>query len=288
MGRLYFDFSDEELNKITKAAKFENFLRRIREELLNHSVIIDNSYTKWFAGGTMSENQVRAFVVQFSVFSNLFLEAQLKKANNADSLEGRRASLEILANEIGVVFNRGSENKTAEGESGVDPELVGTEGTVEGGVFRFRAGHFEWLLQIAKTLGLGFNEIGKRRHGTEATLIFCDELGRLYGNEDYQISQAASYAIENWAAAGFWKELIAGLEKFNERTGLNLPLAFFQFHDRLEAQHAKHTQEELKEYYFSHTVDEDEFIRHGKDMLKACAVFWNGLNEDRLKLETQT
>jgi hypothetical protein len=82
--------------------------------------------------------------------------------------------------------------------------------TVEGGVFRFRAAHFEWLLQIAERLSLGFNDVGKRRHGTPPTLFFCDELVRLYGSPEYLISQAASYAVENWVAAGFWDELISG------------------------------------------------------------------------------
>ena len=32
----------------------------------------------------------------------------------------------------------------------VDPELVFTEGTIEGGIFHFRGTHFEWLLCIPK------------------------------------------------------------------------------------------------------------------------------------------
>ena len=83
------------------------------------------------------------------------------------------------------------------------------------------------------------------------TLFFCDELIRLYGGDDYQVSQAASYAVENWAAAGFWGQLIKGFHLFNERNGTNLPLGFFIWHDQLECQHAAHTQEELEELYFT-------------------------------------
>jgi len=149
------------------------------------------------------------------------------------------------------------------------------------GIFRFRAAHFEWLLQIAGKLGLDYNDVGKRRFGTRPTLFFCDELVRLYGSEDYRISQAASYAVENWAAAGFWNELVEGLEKFNTRTRAALPLAFFSWHSRLEAQHALHTQEELEELYFTSQVDEDGFIHYGQEMLDGVAVFWNGLNDQR-------
>lgn len=270
---------------IAKARRFLAFQQRIDRELLRHRIITGNRYTAWFRRGEQDLAQLRAFIVQFSVFSNQFLVAQLQKMINADSLEGMRASKEILANEIGVVFNAGRRMAaTDDPDREGDPELVSTEGTVEGGVFHFRAAHFEWLLRIAEKLGLSFGDLGPRRHATASTLHFCDELIRLYGSEDYAISQAASYAVENWAAAGFWGELIEGLTRYNARTGANLPLAFFTWHDRLEAQHALHTQEELEELYFTRAIDEDAFIRFGNEMLDGVAVFWDGLDEQRRDL----
>jgi pyrroloquinoline quinone (PQQ) biosynthesis protein C len=266
--------------------QFERFQKRIRAELLNHRAIRNNVYTAWFRRGEQTHEQIQAFIVQFSVFSNQFLTAQLLKVINADSLAGMRASKEILANEIGVVFRPAGARRSAASADAqaVDPELVSTEGTVEGGVFHFRAAHFEWLLAIAEAAGLGFEDIGKRRHGTPATLFFCDELARLYGSEHYPTSQAASFAVENWAAAGFWDELVEGLREFNTRTGAALPLAFFTWHSRLEAQHAQHTQDELQELYFSRDVNEDHFIRCGNEMLDGVAAFWDGLEEQRRKL----
>lgn len=271
---------------IDKGRRFLTFQERINKELLHHRVITDNRYTAWFEQGEQTHEQVKAFVVQFSVFSNLFLVAQLYKMINADSLEGMRASKEILANEIGVVFkpSRAGNTKVPVNDADVDPQLVSSEGTVEGGVFRFRAAHFEWLLQIARKLGLGFNDVGKRRHGTAATVFFCDELKRLYGSEDYLVSQAASYAVENWAAAGFWDELVEGFNKYNACSGAALPLAFFTWHARLETQHAQHTQEELEELYFARDLDEDAFIRYGNEMLEGVAAFWDGLDEQRRRL----
>ena len=269
---------------IDKATHFLNFQDRINTEILTHRVITDNEYTKWFKQGELNLEQVKHFIVQFSVFSNQFLIAQLLKTINADSLEGMRASKEILANEIGVVFNSSKkiqQNEIEKSNKEVDPELVSTEGTVEGGVFHFRAAHFEWLLRISRKLDMGFNDLGKRKHGTHTTLFFCDELARLYGSEDYQTSQAASYAVENWAAAGFWDELIEGLKKFNQKHEMDLPLAFFTWHSRIEAQHARHTQEELEELYFTQDILEDDFILHGNQMLDGVAAFWDGLNMQR-------
>lgn len=281
-GSLQAIHKGQEGYTLERAQRFLAFQRRIETELLGHRVITDNRYTAWFRQGEQSEAQLRAFLVQFSVFSNLFLLAQLTKMINADSLEGMRASKEILANEIGVTFR--STQKGADSRATGDPEFVGTEGTVQGGTFRFEAGHFEWLLKVAQALKLEFREIGKRRFGTPSTLFFCDELVRLYGHEDYAISQAASFAVENWAAAGFWQELIDGLTRYNSKHGARIPLGFFAWHNRLEAQHARHTQEELEEYYFQHEINEDDFIRYGREMLDGVAAFWDGLEQERLRL----
>jgi len=262
---------------VDKAKRFLEFQQRIDSELLQHRVITSNAYTAWFEQGTQNLIQIKAFIIQFSVFSNQFLIAQLNKMIHADSLEGMRASKEILANEIGVLF------KSARNQSNLS-NLGSTEGSVENSTFHFDAGHFEWLYSIAKKLGLSFAEIGQPKHGTPSTLFFCDELIRLYGGDDYLISQSASYAVENWAAAGFWKQLISGFTRFNERNNLDLPLGFFIWHDRLESQHAAHTQEELEELYFTSDLNEDAFIRYGNEMLDGVAAFWDGLDEQRSQL----
>lgn len=267
--------------------EFLQFKERIKKELLNHRVITKNTFTQWFSCGELSTEQVKAFIVQFSVFSNLFLIAQLRKMINADTLDAMRVSKEILANEIGVIFNSPSKSKrtVTDADREGDPDLVSTEGTIEGGKFRFQAAHFEWLLRIADKLGLGFNDVGRRKHGTKSTLFFCDELVRLYGSEDYAMSQAASYAVENWAAAGFWKELIQGLTIYKQKHCPDLPLAFFTWHDRIEDQHALHTQEELEEYFFNQKFDQDAFIRHGNEMMDGIAAFWDGLDQLRKQIK---
>ncbi|VAW83180.1 FIG00857466: hypothetical protein [hydrothermal vent metagenome] len=283
-GSLQALFAQKQGYTIDKAKRFVKFQQRIDQELLTHPVILNNEYCKWFQEGSQSIAQIKAFIIQFSVFSNLFLLAQLNKMINADSLENMRASKEILANEIGVIFNSGRTTRKADTdiEKEGDPDLVSTEGSVEGGRFRFRAAHFEWLLQMGEKMDLGFTDMGKRHHGTVNTLFFCDELERLYGGTDYMSSQAASYAVENWAAAGFWDQLVNGFRLFNDRTSMQLPLSFFTWHSRIEAQHAAHTQEELEELYFSRKIDEDNFIKKGWEMLDGVQFFWVGLNEKRL------
>jgi hypothetical protein len=270
-----------------QADSFRNFVDVCNQQLMTHDIITNNRYCNWFAQGELSRDNVTHFIVQFSVFSNLFLIAQLQKVINAGSVAGMRASKEILGNEMGVIFHKpGSapmevENKDREG----DPDIVSIEGSIEGGTFRFKAAHFEWLLKMGEKLNLGFADMGKRCHGTPATIYFCDQLRDIYGSDDPNIAEGASFAVENWAAAGFWKQLISGLNAFKARDQQDLPLAFFTWHDRIEEQHAGHVMEELEELYFEEGFDEQKFIAGGRLMLDGVAAFWVGLDEQRIAAE---
>ena len=134
---------------VAKAKRFKEFQTRINEQLLQHRIITENSYTRWFADGSQNRDQIKAVIIQFSVFSNQFLIAQLNKMIHADTLDNMRASKEILANEIGVRF------KPKDAVFDQD-ELGATEGSIEGSTFLFSAGHFEWLYNIAKRLEVNF------------------------------------------------------------------------------------------------------------------------------------
>ena len=257
-----------------KVQPYLGFRARIDGEVLRHRVITDNPFTPWFERGEFTRDQAREFVVQFSVFSNEFLVAQLRKMLNADSLEEMRASKEILANEIGVTFREGGMGARAG-----DVELGDMTGTVNGGTFRFRAAHFELLMRMAEHLGLEFSQLGKRKFGTPATLFFCDELVRLYGNEDYAVANAASFAVENWAAAGFWDQLVRGWKRLKERECPTLPVTFFSWHAQIEANHAQHTMDELEEFFFTNEVNQDAFIANANEMLDGVYAFWAGLAE---------
>jgi len=259
------------------------FRRRVEALVHQHPVVVDNAYTHWFASGSADRDEVRHLAVQFSVFSHLFVEAQLRKVMNAADLDSYRSGKEILMNELGVVFR--PTRAGAAVPDGVDPDIVGTEGTVDGGRFRFTAAHFEWLLRFGAPIGLGFDDMGKRRHGTPSTLFFCDELLRIYGSDDASIAEGASYAVEHWAAAGFWKELIAGLTAFKQRECPELPLGFWIWHDKIEDQHAAHTADELAEAFFRADFDENRFMAGAAEMLDGVKAFWDGLEADRLAYE---
>lgn len=239
-------------------AAFEEAVARSIER---HPIVQFNAYTSWFACGEASIEELRDFTVQFSVFSHLFLEAQLRKCINSPDLQSYRASKEILMNELGVVFT--------------------PSGTVECGTFRFSAGHFEWLAEFARAVGLNWSDIGKRSFGHPSTLSFCDALMSWYGSPDESTAAGASHGIEHWAAAGFWKQLIGGLRVVKANRLPNLPLGFWTWHDALEANHAAHTRDELREAFSKRNFSTERFLRAGEAMLDAVRDFWDGLEAAR-------
>jgi hypothetical protein len=244
-----------------ETADLISFRRNVQTMIENHPIVRCNSYTAWFSKGDISDEQLRHFTVQFSVFSHLFIEAQLRKCINSLDLSTYRAGKQILLNELGVGFTR--------------------NGSIDGGRFRFTAAHFEWLAEFAESLGLRFDQIGKRSHGTQSTLTFCDELLKWYGSDNPSVAAGASHAIEHWAAAGFWKELISGLRSVKRNRIPNLPLAFWIHHDRLEDQHAMHTDDELDEAFARPDFSPDAFLQGAQAMLDAVQIFWSGLESDR-------
>jgi len=283
-----------------EATGYSPFAEKALAIVASHCIVQRNTYTEWFATGDASVAQARDLIQQFSVFSNLFLLAQLRKVLNAETLTDMREGKEILANELGVVF-KPKRVKTSElTKQGFDPEIVSPVGSVEGGIYSHRAAHFEWLLDVGRSVGLTFDDLGKRKHGSKHTIEFCDALYEIYGSDDPNVSLGASFAIEHWANAGFWDDLVDGFTKLNERPGPGVvledgsvshkaPLGFWKFHQVLEAQHAEHTMDELEEAIADGRVtDEAAFERGMVEILDACATFWEGLELSRVRIQEET
>ena len=74
-----------------------------------------------------------------------------------------------------------------------------------------------------------------------------------------------------------WKELIAGLERVRTEQVPALPLAFFTWHDKLEANHRDHVWHELRACYDSPSFEDEAFLSAGVTMLDAVRAFWDGL-----------
>ena len=68
-------------------SNFKKFEKRLQNKVLSHPIVTHNPYCQWFEQADLEIHDVRHFTVQFSVFSNQFLIAQLHKMINAINLE---------------------------------------------------------------------------------------------------------------------------------------------------------------------------------------------------------
>jgi len=121
-------------------------------------------------------------------------------------------------------------------------------------------------------MGIEFADMGKRKHGSNETLFFCDQMYNLYGSDDLSVSLGASFAVEHWANAGFWDDLVDGFSVINEKNvlGKSTPLGFWLFHQALEGQHAAHTMDELEEAIEGNRIaDRERFLKAANEVLDA-------------------
>jgi hypothetical protein len=258
----------------------------LREELTSgvfaHEVIQQNPYTKWFKHGEANTAQVIDLVEQFSVFSNHFIPLEAKRMVNAATEAEEMEARAILGSEIGVSIDAAT-------------------GNIEGHRFSHSAAHIKWLRDIGEMLGLDRNQLGKWAVGSEATHEFLKRLEEVYGSPDNNVGSGASFAIESWAGYGigkgeelesnnFWRELIVGLERYNQknRRGLGLPplnIGFFRFHFGLETGHVANVEHELAEVFMRRDFDRNRWLRGANEALDAIMIFWKGLDRERRRLE---
>lgn len=264
---------------------FDDFYHLVETDLLYHPIIINNPYTKWFKQGEINPAQMIDLFRQFSVFSNYFLVIQCESMVFADTEEEERCARAILASELGVEMN------------------VHT-GDVEGNIFNHTHAHINWLRETALELCKDFYfepfVLGSWHLGYSSTHKFLKKLRCRYASRNRNRRTAASFAIETWAGFGigkgpdaednnFWRELVVGIEKFNQIHRLPKGLKpidprFFQWHFDIEAGHALNVMELLKTTYNRPDFNAREWFQGGNGSLDALSLLWYGLNEARLKL----
>ncbi|MDE2314160.1 MAG: hypothetical protein KGL04_08300 [Elusimicrobia bacterium] len=282
-GRAKAGVSAAVLSGFGAAGGLEAFKARIGRDLFTHSVITDNAYARWFAGGLADETAVRDLIVQFSVFSNYFLVIQAKRLVFAQTQEGEDAARAILVNELGV---------------GLDPRT----GSAEGKIFSARNAHLNWLRQVGAALGIAPMELGRWSSAAPETRAFLEGLEASYASEDACLGAGASFAVENWAAfdigggpeaesRNFWRQLISGLEGHNEnfraaRGRTPLPLGFFKYHFLMESGHGAGVWRELEADFGTPGFDEEKFLAGGRAALDALGLFWKGLDARRFSVHT--
>ncbi|HHM12968.1 MAG TPA: hypothetical protein ENJ16_05395 [Planctomycetaceae bacterium] len=228
-------------------ADFEQLLVDVAARVMSHPIIASNLYLKRFAEG-VTEAQARHECQQFSVFALQFDVAQAKLVANAPTLEAYEERLRVLLNEKGIPYKDGFEG-----------ELTGqwSEATV----------HFTWMRNMARGLGLAFEDIGKIWIGLPGTQQFVQATFDLYASTDPSTAAGAAFAIENWAANSLWKPWIAGMEKLNATRRPPVDLGYLLYHDKEEEHHSQATLDELYEDFTEPWFDAEKFLSAAEEML---------------------
>jgi len=177
---------------------------------------------------------------------------------------------------------------------------VKADGSTENQPFKTRWAHINWLRDTASPLNLNPEKLGSWESSSPHTKEFIKGLEFTYGSKDGEFGRGASYAIETWAAWGigkgkeeevhnFWKELITGIELYNERNNLekdqHIPLDFFQFHFNSEKGHGDNVLEELRHSFYKPDFNYEKFLQGGHQALDAIYTFWAGLDKSRKNID---
>lgn len=231
-----------EAGKMTrdKAVAFQQLIVDACAHVMCHPIIAGNRYLERFAQG-VSLAQARHELQQFSVFALQFDVAQAKLVANAPTWEAYKERLKVLLNEKGIPYTDGFEG-----------ELTGkwSPATV----------HFHWLMNTAKGLDLGFEDLGKIWIGRPGTRTFVECTFDTYASTDRNTALGASFAVENWAANSLWTPWIAGMKKLNRALERPVDLGYLTYHEAQEEHHSQATIDELYETFLSPDFDHDTFF----------------------------
>ena len=256
--QLFVEQADQVLEKVRgmiaegelpaeRGPEFQQLLVDACARILCHPIVATNNYLKRFEQG-VTEAQARQECQQFSVFALNFDVAQAKLVANSPNEEVYTERLQVLLNEKGIPYADGFEG-----------ELTGQ--------WKNETVHFTWMLNMARDLGLKFEEIGKVWVGTPGTQAFVEATFNYYGSADPNTAAGAAFAIENWAANYLWKPWIAGMEKLNAKRERRVDLGYLKYHDMEEQHHSQATLDELLESFVEPWFDADKFFAGADVML---------------------
>jgi len=230
-----------------QAVEFRRLLVDVGTRILFHPAIAGNNYLQRFALG-VTESQARHECQQFSVFALQFDVAQAKLVANAPTEEAYRERLHVLLNEKGIPYQSGFEGELTRRWS---PQTV----------------HFTWMLNMARGLGLEFEDVGKIWLAQPGTRAFVDATFENYASIEPNVSAGASFAIENWAANALWNPWIDAMEKLNARREERVDLGYLKYHAIEEQHHSQATLDELLDNVTEPWFDAEQFLDAAEQML---------------------
>lgn len=241
------------------------FEKRHEVEFFQHPIMND-PYTTWFAKGEQNPAQMRAFFVQFAVFSLRFVAAAALRYAMARGKHARYEAWEILTSEIGGLFS--------------------ATGSADGNIIKFSDAHINWLTEGAEAYGLTEDDLNAY-NGIPEMNNFCSTFMLSYGSADYTEAVAAATAIETIAyLCKMWERLETGRVLYDLRHEIKRKkeFRFFSGHGEVEPFHAQHAIADSREQYMLGRIEDDRYFLVGRKMLDSWLGSWVGMDRQRLEL----
>jgi pyrroloquinoline quinone (PQQ) biosynthesis protein C len=225
------------------------FYDEMREAVLRHGAI-NNPFLDRFQSGRISEQEFRAFAVEFYNFARFFPKILMAQLINTED-EGVADELtKVLYSELG------------DGRPKNRHELL--------------------YRDFLRSVGMDVHE-AMSRPMLPSTRAYIEGMERLYSDGNHDVALGASFGLENMAIT-MWDHLIPGLRLVRSQRYPAMDLTYFTFHRDLEATHEDAMKQAVKMLAPGSDAAEPslqtrlDFRRGMEAVLDYLEGFWRGLD----------
>lgn len=236
-----------------------SFYQEMREFVLGHGAI-HNRYLAAFKVGSLTDEELREFAVEFYNFARFFPKILVAQLVNTED--------EAVADELTNVLYS------------------------ELGSGRIKNRHELLYRDFLRSIGVDIHE-AMTRSMLPSTRAYIDGMEELYASGNHAKALGASFGLENMAIT-MWDHLIPGLQKLKQERYPEMDVTYFTFHRDLESTHEDAMEkavEAMDGTGASHegkmSAQEREAFRAGcKAVLDYLEGFWLGLGKVRAHSRT--
>ncbi len=227
------------------------FYEEMRAEVLRHGAI-NNPYLDRFQTGSLTDEEVRAFAVEFYKFARFFPKILVAQLVNTEDEAVADELTQVLYSELGD------------------------------GCTKHR--HELLYRDFLRSIGIAVHEAmaGTMLPSTQA---YSDGMEQLYSSGNHARALGASFGLENMAIT-MWDHLIPGLETLRRHRYPAMDLTYFTFHRALESTHEEAMAKAVKAIDTApglasgrmSTAESNDFRSGMITVLDCLEGFWKGLN----------
>jgi pyrroloquinoline-quinone synthase len=227
------------------------FYEEMRDFVLKHGAI-NNTYLNRFQTGALTEEEFKAFAMEFYNFARFFPKILVSQLVNTED--------EAVADELTAVLY----SELGDGSTRNRHELL--------------------YRDFLRSVDIDVHE-AMTQPMLPSTRAYIDGMEQLYSDGNHYCALGASFGLENMAIT-MWDHLIPGLMRLREDRYRAMDMTYFSFHRELESQHENAMKNAVAAVdgasQGAMTSDQrDDFRRGTNAVLDYLEGFWMGLEGRR-------